>query len=223
MKRFIRVLIKYRLYLPCLAFRNLYYNIFKVSRKNKKSFFILSQHAILDISRTAKINVLQPVLFGWCNMRKSKMETALCMAKESILILGGSRSELMLIGYGSYIQIGEKATLEIGDSFINREVKIICNNHVKIGDGCIIAMGTVIRDNDGGNHKIKSPTYINSKPVVIGNHVWLGENVMILKGVAIGEGSVIAAGSLVTKDIPPHCLAMGVPAKVMRENIEWEA
>lgn len=142
--------------------------------------------------------------------------------KKSMLILGGG-SKLMLIGYGSYIQIGEQAILEIGDSFINREVKIVCNNHIKIGDGCIIAMGTVIRDNDGGNHKIKSSNYVNNKPVVIGNHVWLGENVMILKGVTIGEGCVIAAGSLVTKDIPSRCLAMGVPAKVVRENIEWEA
>lgn len=152
------------------------------------------------------------------------METALYMARKSTLILGGKgKSELMLIGYGSYIQIGEKATLEIGDSFINREVKIICNSHIKIGNGCIIAMGTVIRDNDGGIHIIKTPNYVNSRPIVIGNHVWLGENVMILKGVTIGEGSVIAAGSLVTKDIPPHCLAMGAPAKVVRENIEWEA
>lgn len=218
MKSFINVLIKYRLYLPFSFCRNLYYNLFKISRRNRKSFFILSQHTILDLSQTSKIYVLRLVLFGWCNMRKSRMETALCMARKSTLILGGGN-----IGYGSYIQIGEKATLEIGDSFINREVKIVCNNHIKIGDGCIIAMGTVIRDNDGGNHKIKALNYVNSKPVVIGNHVWIGENVMILKGVTIGEGSVIAAHSLVTKDIPPHCLAMGAPAKVVRENIEWEA
>lgn len=67
------------------------------------------------------------------------------------------------------------------------------------------------------------PGYINRKSVMIGDHVWIGENCMILKGVSIGAGSVIAAGSLVTKDIPARSLAMGRPAKVVRENIEWEA
>ncbi len=102
-------------------------------------------------------------------------------------------------------------------------MKIICNKKVTIGDGCIIATGTVIRDNDGGTHKIIVGGCENAKPVHIGNHVWIGENTMILKGVTIGDDAVIAAGSLVTKDIPPHCLAAGHPAKVIRENVEWEA
>ena len=57
----------------------------------------------------------------------------------------------------------------------------------------------------------------------IGNHVWIGENSMVLKGVTIGDGVVIAASSVVTRDIPPHSLVAGIPAKVIRENIEWKA
>ena len=113
--------------------------------------------------------------------------------------------------------------LSIGDSFVNREVKIVCNKEVSIGDGCIIAMGTVIRDNDGGSHRLMSPGYCNAKPVKIGNHVWIGENSMVLKGVAIGDGAVVAASSVVTRDVPPRCLVAGAPAKVVREDIEWEA
>lgn len=101
---------------------------------------------------------------------------------------GGKSGCLNMVGYGSYLQVGNGAKLKIGDSFINREVKIICNKSITIGDDCIIAMGTVIRDNDGGNHQIFAPGYENAKPIIIGNHVWLGENVMILKGVTIGEG-----------------------------------
>ena len=223
MKMLISLIRKYKLYLPLVFYKNLYYNFFRILRKDGKSFLILSKHVVLDLCPTAKITIQQSVLLGWCNMRKSKLETALYMEDKSMLILGGRGGELMLIGYGSYIQIGKNAILEIGNSFINREVKIMCNNHIKIGSDCIIAMGTVIRDNDGGNHRIESLNYVNSKPVVIGNHVWLCENVMVLKGVTIGEGSIIAAGSLVTKDVPPHCLAMGVPAKVVRKNIEWKA
>jgi acetyltransferase-like isoleucine patch superfamily enzyme len=51
--------------------------------------------------------------------------------------------------------------------------------------------------------------------------VWIGKNAVILKGIIIGEGSVIAAGAVVTKDVPDHCLVAGVPAKVIRKNIEW--
>lgn len=129
----------------------------------------------------------------------------------------------MLIGYGSYIQVGNNACLTIGNSFINREVKIICNKQISIGSGCVIAMGSVIRDNDGGNHEILEKGYQNQKAVVIGDHVWIGENSMILKGVTIGEGSVVAANTLVTKDVPPHCIVAGSPAKVVKENINWKA
>ena len=184
----------------------------------------MAKHSIIDADKTAVIELRSSVIFGWCNMDKSRLETALCMARNAKIIFGGGKNKGQIqVGYGSYIQVGENAELSVGDSFINREVKIICNKKMTIGDGCIMAMGTVIRDNDGGCHRILSPDYTNAKPVRIGNHVWLGENSMVLKGVTIGDGAVIAASSVVTKDVPPHCLVAGSPAKVIRENIEWEA
>ncbi len=214
--------LKYRLYYPTQVIRFLYYNLIKIKRVHSSAFFIPSRHSILDIDKTASIEINQSLLFGWCNMKYSRLETSLYMGKRAMLkITGGGKK--MLIGYGTYIQIENNAKLTIGNSFINREVKIICNKEINIGNDCIIAMGTVIRDNDGGKHQILNENYINAKPITIGNHVWIGENVMILKGVTIGNGAIIAAGSLVTKDIPPHSLAMGRPAKIVRENIEWKA
>ena len=221
MKKIIVLFIKYKLYLPWLLFRFIYYNLIRISRSNKKAILFLTRYSILDISKSAEIILSHPVIFGWCNMRKSKIETGLCMGDFSSLKFIGKG--ITHLGYGSYIQIGNHANLQLGNTFINREVKIICNKNITIGNDCIIAMGTVIRDNDGGNHRIISPDYTNSKPITIGNHVWIGENVMILKGVTIGDGAIIGAGSLVTKDIPPRCLALGSPAKVIRENIEWKA
>jgi len=213
---------KYRLYLPIHLFRFIYFNTTKIKKSGNRTFFYFTPYSIFDIAKSAHIYINQSVIFGWCNMHKSRLETALCMDEKSLLILTGGGKN-MLIGYGSYIQIGKNAELTIGNSFINREVKIICNKKITIGNDCIIAMGVIIRDNDGGSHKILSPEYQNCKPITIGNHVWIGENVIILKGVTIGEGCVIAAGSLVTKDIPPYSLVMGSPAKVVRTNIQWEA
>lgn len=218
------IVFKYRLWQPLQALRTIYYNLCKVTSRTNRSFLIPSPKAVFDMEKTSEIHLSSSFVFGWCNMRSSKMETALCMGRNAKLVVGGGKSRgLINLGYGSYIQIGSNATLRIGNSFINREVKIICNKDMTIGDRCIIAMGTVIRDNDGGNHKILAEGYENAKPVTIGNHVWIGENVMILKGVTIGDGAVVAASSLVTKDVPAKTLVAGSPAKVIRENIEWEA
>ena len=59
------------------------------------------------------------------------------------------------------------------------------------------------------------------KPVKIGNHVWIGSKVIILKCVTIGENSIIAAGSVVTKDVPPNVTVAGNPARIVRQNDTW--
>lgn len=77
----------------------------------------------------------------------------------------------------------------------------------------------IIRDSD--NHTIHYDGFEKSKPIIIGNHVWIGMRATILKGVTIGDGAIIAAGAVVTKDVPARCLVAGVPARVIKENIEW--
>ena len=61
---------------------------------------------------------------------------------------------------------------------------------------------------------------IYSEPVTIGNDVWIGENVSILMGIKIGDGAIIGAHALVTKDVPPYSIAVGVPAKILRYRFE---
>jgi acetyltransferase-like isoleucine patch superfamily enzyme len=61
----------------------------------------------------------------------------------------------------------------------------------------------------------------NTMPIIIGDNVWIGMNCIILKGVTIGDGAIIAAGSVVNKDIPPRALAAGAPARVIKENVGW--
>jgi acetyltransferase-like isoleucine patch superfamily enzyme len=58
-------------------------------------------------------------------------------------------------------------------------------------------------------------------PVAIGDNVWIGAKAIILKGVTIGDGAVVAAGSVVTKDVAPGVLVAGNPARTLKSNVQW--
>jgi len=114
----------------------------------------------------------------------------------------------------------EKSVIEVGaGSTTGNNVTMIACDKIIIGEGCQIGDGVTIFDSDF--HEINPITRKATEgfcaPVIVGENVWLGSRAMILKGVTIGDGSVIAAGSVVSKSIPARCLAAGVPAKVIRE------
>lgn len=117
-----------------------------------------------------------------------------------------------------HVVIYEKATLNLGcNSFMNNGGRLYCKDSISIGDNTFIGFDVEIRDTD--NHNIVGTKRVSS--VVIGNNVWIGSKSIILKGTTIGDGAIIGAGSVVTHDIPSCCLAVGNPAKVIRENVEW--
>ena len=91
-------------------------------------------------------------------------------------------------------------------------------NGVSIGDRTLISWDCCIMDRD--YHAIGGSE--NMKPVHIGKHVWIGCKATILKGVTIGDGAVIAAGAVVTKDVPANAVVGGNPAKIIKENVSWK-
>ena len=130
------------------------------------------------------------------------------------------------IHYGSHTKIGKRF-------FGNFNLNIQDDTYVTIGDDC----------NFGPNCTIVTPCHpllpderrrlfnkdgeairlCYAKPVTIGNDCWFGANVTVCPGVTIGNGVVIGAGSVVTKDIPDHCVAVGNPARVIRELSEADS
>ena len=104
------------------------------------------------------------------------------------------------------------------ETWFNNNTVLCALKSIRVGDRCRIGDGVSIVDADF--HEISPATRNRSvgviKPVAIGNNVWIGSRAMILKGVTIGDNSVIGAMSLVIKDVPPNCIAAGVPAKVIR-------
>lgn len=117
---------------------------------------------------------------------------------------------------GVRLEIGSSGTLVIGNgTYLNRNTLIVCEDNVEIGENCKIAWDVIIMDSD--LHPINESSPIVNKPVRIEDDVWIGCRSIILKGVTIGYGAVIAAGSVVTKNIPPRTVYGGSPAKLIAE------
>ena len=114
----------------------------------------------------------------------------------------------------------QKATIKIGsETYIGDRTEIHAGKSVTIGNNCDISWDCCIMDRD--YHKFCSESE-NYAEVVIEDNVWIGCNVLVMKGVKIGEGAVIAAGSVVTKDVPPHTMAGGNPARIIKEDVYWK-
>lgn len=112
--------------------------------------------------------------------------------------------------YGKHISIGNGC-------IINCNVTILDTNYVTIEDNVFIAPGVVI---SAATHPLDAETRVSRNfichPVTIKKCAWIGANAVILTGVTIGENSVVAAGAVVTKDVPDNCLVGGIPAKLIK-------
>jgi galactoside O-acetyltransferase len=140
----------------------------------------------------------------------------------------GRRAELLGRILGS---VGERAAIaspfnaaygsntHIGDDFFgNFNLSIVDDVEVRIGNGVMIAPNVTITTTGHPVHPGLRHDYNRfSEPVVIEDKVWIGSNAVVLPGVTIGYGSVIGAGSVVTRDVPPMVVALGAPCRVARK------
>jgi acetyltransferase-like isoleucine patch superfamily enzyme len=114
---------------------------------------------------------------------------------------------------GVRLELHRDATLSIGKgTYLNRNVQIVVAESVTIGRGVKIGWDTVIMDTDLHGH---SGRPAQSKPVIIEDDVWIGCRALILKGVHIGKGAVVAAGAIVTKDVPALAVVASPSASVL--------
>jgi acetyltransferase-like isoleucine patch superfamily enzyme len=120
---------------------------------------------------------------------------------------------------GSVVVVEPGATLRLGSGFLNWDCRVSCFESITIGEDAAVSEGVVLRDSD--NHGLVGSARPVSAPIVIGDHVWIGLRAVVLKGVTVGDGAVVAAGAVVTRDVPAHALVAGVPATVRRTGVDW--
>ena len=131
-----------------------------------------------------------------------------------------------LFSLGDYSVIESFACINnaVGDVVIGDHTRIGLHNTiigpVDIGSHVNLAQGitvTALNHNFSDTNKRIDEQGVSTNPVTIEDDVWVGANAVILPGVTIGEHCVVAAGAVVTKDVPPHSLVAGVPAKVIKK------
>ncbi|MEG6521929.1 sugar O-acetyltransferase [Desulfotomaculum sp. 1211_IL3151] len=100
--------------------------------------------------------------------------------------------------------------------FINSGCRFQDQGGITIGEGVLIGHNVVLATL---NHDIdpRKRSTMHPAPIVIGNHVWIGANATVVPGVTIGDGAIVAAGAVVTKDVPPNVIVGGVPAKIIKK------
>ncbi len=135
------------------------------------------------------------------------------------------RGELLLFPSGGEITIGEGCYIGEG-SRIWSASKVEIGNHVLISHNCNL----IDTDSHELDHLERAESYlkmlksghskenknVRTSPIIIGDYAWLSYNVSILKGITIGKGAIVAAGSVVTSNVPPFCIVAGNPAKVIQ-------
>ena len=143
---------------------------------------------------------------------------ALTLLREGRLELG----EHVMFEPGVWLTADGPGRIVIGGgSFLNLGVMVAAMNLVEIGEHCMFANGCFITDAD---HRFDDPEkpvpwqgFTTKGPTRIGDNVWCGANVVITSGVTIGRRAVIGANSVVNRDVPAHTIAVGAPARPVRE------
>jgi acetyltransferase-like isoleucine patch superfamily enzyme len=146
-------------------------------------------------------------------------------------------------GIGSRVEIGAEsliqgslvleragAVIRIGDrSFVGARTVIGCAEHIEVGNDVLISFDVIVMDHDGhamnAVHRAsdvqdwrsgqKDWTHVRRRPIRICDRSWVGARATLLKGVTIGEAAVVAAGAVVTRDVPPGVVVAGNPARVI--------
>ncbi len=168
----------------------------------------------LVFKKNSKLQIDESLYLGETSFGGNGRSSIIRLDENAAFVVHGKAS----LYYGADVIVFNGGTFEIGNSFINSDCRIRCHESISIGNDCAISHEFSVMDSNA--HALNGDR--KTQPVKIGNHVWIGTRVIVLSGVTIGDGAVIAAGSIVTHDVPERTLVAGAPIKVIKENVDWE-
>jgi acetyltransferase-like isoleucine patch superfamily enzyme len=175
---------------------------------------------LLKVIRSDPFELLRLFSIGLNTARYRYLQR--CVGKGTVVgrhteIINASRVKIgrgCLLQDAIYLRAGTEGKIVIGDrAALNSFCRIFGHGKVEIGEDTQIGPGSLITTTD---HDYRGDLETSFKGVVIGKGVWIGANVTVLSGVEIGDFAVVGAGSVVTKNIPPRAVAVGIPARVVK-------
>lgn len=197
--------------------------------KSKKTLFYLSR---LIVEKHNTINFNNAILEHTTIQIKGKNNHLTCnnaLYRCNISVIGNNNkiefSDKSKIHFTHIIIRGNNCNFNIDEASTIGSAYLVCmgqENQLLIGKNCMIADNVEIWNTD--SHPITNNNKIinHSKPVIIGDHVWLGKHSVILKGVTIGNNAIIGMRSIITKNIEANSLYVGNPARLIKRDINWE-
>ena len=191
-----------------------FYETWSLERPDKG----LSDYLELFTSLVSKFYYLLTTQFYLRNVEKGS--GVVCTQKPSLLIKGklkiGSNVRIWSSIQQTRLSVFKGAELSIGQGTYINGARISAKHQVVIGNNCTIAPEVLIMDSDFHDMNDHSKEGI-SESIIIEDHVWIATRATILKGITIGTHAVVAAGAVVTKDVPPYTVVGGNPAKVIKQ------
>ncbi len=190
-----------------------FYNTWSVARPEKS----IADYINLLSALLSKFYHLLATQFYLRNVYKGS--GVICTSKPSLKIDGqltiGNNVRIWSSIQQTRLSVFRGAELSIGRGTYINGARISAKYHVSIGNNCTIAPEVLIMDSDFHDMNDHSKEGI-SESVIIEDHVWIATRATILKGITIGEHAVVAAGAVVTKDVPPYTVVGGNPAKILK-------
>jgi len=217
----------YLKFLKRISIRSLYFNLKYLPFKQAIHLPILISRKVYLRRMSGKIKLDCPISsglvrlgFGDIGIFDDKVSRTIWDVSGTVVFKG--RTE---IGHGSKIAVGSNGVLILGENFsISAETSIVAYSRVQFGKDCLLSWDVLIMDTDLHSIRNDKGEVVNpTKPIIIGDNVWIGSRSMILKGVQIPNNCVIGANSMVNKTLDiGNGVYAGNPVKLIKENITWE-